>query len=113
MAGGFLTFGQSCSGLILNNYPSTDILATFARLAICASLLTAYPLVFLSLRRQALDFFQPRLVDLEAANPAMVTVWLLAAVTAVAIKLTDLGLLAAFAGAVFGSFLIYIGPGIM
>lgn len=37
---GFLTFGGSVAGFVLNNYSGSDVLATFARLAIGIALLT-------------------------------------------------------------------------
>lgn len=111
MIGGFLTFGSNCLGLVLNNYAVSDGLAGLARVAICLSLITAYPLVFLSLRRQCLDILGN--TDFAEAYPATVTCLLLSGVTAVALKLHNLGTVAAFAGACFGSFLIYVAPALM
>merc|ERR1712039_842243 len=108
MAGGFLTFGRNSLGLILNNYAATDSLAVLARMAIAVSLITAYPLVFLNVRRQLVDLFGRRGADLASNQPQLLTVSLLAGITLVALNLRNLGKLAAFAGACFGSFLIYM-----
>mmetsp|Transcript_9869 Transcript_9869/g.20951 ORF Transcript_9869/g.20951 Transcript_9869/m.20951 type:complete len:509 (-) Transcript_9869:37-1563(-) len=113
MTGGFLTFGANSSGLILNNYAAKDSLAGLARCAICLSLITSYPLVFFSLRKQVLDLIGQRGVDFNAERPALTTALLLGVVTLLALSLHDLGTLAAFAGACFGSFLIYIAPALM
>lgn len=113
MAGGFLTFGQSCLGLILNNYAASDGFAAFARVAIAVSLTTGYPIVFFSLRRQLLDLVGKQGASWAEARPNTVTIGLLSGITALALSLTDLGKLVAFAGACFGSFLIYIAPALM
>lgn len=113
MIGGFLTFGSNSAGLILNSYAANDMLAVVARLAICISLLTAYPIVFFSLRKQMLGLVPKRYADFATANYNLTTVGLLSGVTGVALQLHNLGKLAAFAGACFGSFLIYIAPALM
>ncbi|CAE7793160.1 SLC38A11 [Symbiodinium sp. CCMP2592] len=86
MVGGFLTFGSSCMGLILNNYAAIDSLALLARAAIVLSLVTAYPLVFLSLRKQVLEILGSKGADFANQRPRAMTISLLAGVTAVAFK---------------------------
>lgn len=113
MIGGFLTFGKSCSGLILNNYASSDPLAALARIAIGVSLLTAYPLVFYSFKKQIVDLVGQRAEKLGTEQPAVLNLLVLGFVTIMALNLHDLGKLAAFAGACFGSFLIYVAPCLM
>lgn len=46
MCMGFLTFGGGSSGMVLNNYSSKDIGATFCRLLMCINLIGSYPFVF-------------------------------------------------------------------
>mmetsp|Transcript_55913 Transcript_55913/g.110345 ORF Transcript_55913/g.110345 Transcript_55913/m.110345 type:complete len:165 (-) Transcript_55913:59-553(-) len=113
MAGGFMTFGKNSMGLILNNYASDDALAMLARAAILVSLITAFPLVFFSLRKQVIGLFGSGAERFNAEQPRAMTVMMLVAVMGIALNLRDLGKLAAFAGACFGSFLIYIGPALM
>jgi len=113
LVGGFLTFGKTCSGLILNSYAATDGLATAARAAIALSITTSYPLVFFSLRKQSCDMLGKKFTDFANARPGTVTVVLLAAITSVAIRVHNLGTVAACQGAVLGSFMIYIGPALM
>jgi amino acid permease len=50
MTVGFLSFGGNSLGFILNNYSSTDNLATLARFAIGGALLTGYPFTFSAIR---------------------------------------------------------------
>merc|ERR1712232_1367701 len=111
MAGGFLTFGKSSSGLILNNYATTDKPAALAGIAI--SLVTGYPLVFVSLRKQLVDALGKAGSDLAARRPDFLTTTILCVITLVALRLRDLGKVVAFAGACFGSFLIYVAPALM
>jgi len=113
MVGGFLTFGSSCMGLILNNYAATDSLALLARAAIVLSLVTAYPLVFLSLRKQVLEILGQTGTDFANKRPRAMTLLLLAGVTAVALRLRNLGIVAALAGASLGTFLVYVAPALM
>ena len=106
LAGGFLTFGQSSMGLILNNYAATDGLALLARAAIVLSLVTAYPLVFLSLRKQVLEVLGSK-AKLAEEKPRLTTVLLLAVITAIAMRLQNLGVVAACPG-LFKSLELYI-----
>jgi amino acid permease len=47
---GFLTFGASCDGFILNNYSGKDRLMTFCRFAVALSVIFTYPITFLGIR---------------------------------------------------------------
>lgn len=113
LGGGFLTFGQSSMGLILNNYAATDGLAVLARAAIVLSLVTAYPLVFLSLRKQVVEVLGSKGSKLAEEKSRLVTVVLLGGVTAIALRLRNLGIVAALAGASLGTFLVYVAPALM
>ena len=66
MCVGFLTFGKSSSGLILNNYSSGDKLATVARIAIGTGILCGYPLTFTALRDGAMEILKVLIVSLTA-----------------------------------------------
>ena len=52
---GYLTFGGVTSGFVLNNYANSDVLATFARMAIGVALLTGYPFTFCAMRDGIMD----------------------------------------------------------
>ena len=66
MSVGFSTFGGATAGFVLNNYASSDLLATLARFAIGLALLTGYPFTFSALREGILDL---RKVEPPLATP--------------------------------------------
>jgi len=108
---GFLTFGGTSAGFILNNYANKDGLIAAARTAISVSVICSYPLVFNSLREDVLEMMgmprPPRRVMQRA------TLILLGLITGLAIVLPDLGVVAAVTGALFGSALVYIFPALI
>jgi len=110
---GFLTFGASSNGLILNNYSTQDLLMSLSRFAVGLSVTGSYPLLFDGARDGFLDLFK---VPKEKRNDSLfnkVTIGILAVTTLVAAKLTDLGLVASVGGATFGTALVFIYPTIM
>mmetsp|Transcript_10809 Transcript_10809/g.36378 ORF Transcript_10809/g.36378 Transcript_10809/m.36378 type:complete len:460 (-) Transcript_10809:1454-2833(-) len=58
MVAGFLTFGGMSYGLILNNYATSDLLATISRGAIGSSILLGYALTFDGFRTSILEFMK-------------------------------------------------------
>ena len=109
---GFLTFGGNSLGLILNNYSGKDSLATFARVAIGAALLTGYPFTFSALREGVLDLLH---FSGEKRSSAVLpfTVLSLSLVTALALILRDVGFVVSLSGALFGCILMFVVPGLM
>ena len=108
---GFLTFGENCSGFILDNYSFRDGLATLSRFGVALSVIFAYPLLFSGGR----DGFWA-LMDQQ--NPTTLsrnttTIFLLATVTFLAIWLPDLTFVLSFSGATLSSAIIYIFPPLM
>ncbi|CAN0550839.1 unnamed protein product, partial [Ectocarpus sp. 12 AP-2014] len=108
---GFLTFGGASSGYILNNYATTDRLATVARVAVASSLVFSYPLCFVGLRDGIREMGGAK--PGETRNRTRWTVGLLAAVTAASLKLTDLGFVNSFGGALIGSGIVFVFPALM
>ncbi|CAM9311032.1 unnamed protein product [Ectocarpus sp. 6 AP-2014] len=108
---GFLTFGGASSGYILNNYATTDRLATVARVAVASSLVFSYPLCFVGLRDGIREMRGAK--PGETRNRTRWTVGLLAGVTAASLKLTDLGFVNSFGGALIGSGIVYVFPALM
>jgi len=109
---GFGTFGGACSGLILNNYASTDPLAQLSRLAVGASIVCTYPIAFTGLRDGVFSLAAPD----KASDPKLrlaLTLGLISFITLCGILLTDLGIVAAVSGAVLASAVVYILPSIM
>ncbi len=117
MHAGFLTFGGSSLGFVLNNYSSQDSLATVARVAIGLGILFGYPLTFVSLREGAMDLLLPRshLSSQYSSQQQqlMVTVTMMTMLTIGAARLRDLGKVVAFSGSLIGANLIYTVPAIM
>ena len=50
MSFGFLTFGGSADGNILNSYASSDSIIAASRVAVAVALLTSFPFNFIALR---------------------------------------------------------------
>jgi len=108
---GFLTFGGSSLGFILNNYSVSDNLITLARVGIFSSILFGYPLIFVGLRDGMLSLA-------KITNPDNKTFWassigLLGTATFVSLILNNLGFVSSFGGSLFGSMVIYIFPALM
>jgi len=109
---GYLTFGKSCSGLILNNYASSDVLISASRVAVAVSLVFSYPLAFQGCRDGMLDLLQVKDKS-NVAKQNVMTVALLAVLTALAATLKDVSFVLAFGGATLGNALTYLYPAIM
>jgi amino acid permease len=108
---GFLTFGESCSGLVLHNYSTKDALMSVSRIAVAVSLLTSYPLAFTGLRDGFLDLVgvsQEKRQSVTFLN--VLTVGLLCIITALAYVVHDLRLILSFGGATWGNAVIYLFP---
>lgn len=108
---GFLTFGQNCAGLILNNYSNKDSLMFIARFAVAISIVFSYPLAFKGLRDGFLDLFKIKNKSDKFLNT--LTVSLLAAITGLAIVTPDVSFVLSLAGSTLGNALIYIYPALM
>lgn len=110
MVAGFLTFGASGDGYILNNYATSDRLAQTARFAIGGSIVCTYPILHQGLRDAALEILRAR-----GWQPSRVltTLLLVGLVTFLGVVLTDLGIVAAVMGSLISTSLVYTLPGFM
>eukprot|EP00747_Dinoflagellata_sp_TGD_P110205 gnl/TRDRNA2_/TRDRNA2_170895_c2_seq4.p1 gnl/TRDRNA2_/TRDRNA2_170895_c2~~gnl/TRDRNA2_/TRDRNA2_170895_c2_seq4.p1 ORF type:complete len:1003 (-),score=187.45 gnl/TRDRNA2_/TRDRNA2_170895_c2_seq4:400-3408(-) len=108
MVSGYMTFGTTCQGNILNCYSPTDVLATVARVAVGVAIVLTYPLPFRGLRNGAMSLLK---VGEEKFNEA--TVALLGAITLLGFAVTNVGFVNNFGGAFLGAFLIYIAPSLL
>jgi len=111
---GFLTFGSSCSGLVLNNYSTKDVWMGASRVAVALALVFSYPLAFQGCRDGILDLLQ--LSDEKRKTNSflnLTTVCLLATITLFAATLKDVSFVLAFGGATLGNALTYVYPAIM
>jgi amino acid permease len=94
-----------------NNYSTADKIMSLSRIAVAISITFSYPLIFVGSRDGILDLFNVKNRNNKVLNT--VTLGLLAVVTAMASKLTDLGVVAAVGGATFGTALVFVYPVIM
>ena len=76
-------------------------------------LVCSYPLCFIGARDGLLDLFKTPQAKRTDALFNKITVGMIAAITAMAAKLTDLGLVAGVGGATFGTALVFVYPTIM
>eukprot|EP00802_Teleaulax_amphioxeia_P009024 Tamp_09039.p1 GENE.Tamp_09039~~Tamp_09039.p1 ORF type:complete len:503 (+),score=69.24 Tamp_09039:91-1509(+) len=111
MVTGFLTFGGMSQGLILNNYATSDTLATASRGAIAASILLGFPITFEGFRTAFLELINNKKPDQKTKD--LIAVGFLIACGGSAMVLSDLGAVVSFFGALLGSAVIYVIPGMM
>lgn len=110
---GFLTFGSATAGMILSNYSTQDKLLSLSRFAVGLSLIFSYPLLFVGARDGLLDLIgMPESKRTNILRNTM-TVGLVAAITALALVVTDLAFVASMSGALLGTALIFIYPTLM
>jgi len=110
---GFLTFGASCSGYILDNYATTDVLASISRSCVSFSLIVTYPIIFMGFRDGILDVLAvPRELQ-TAMNLNVLTVFLLFVITVLATVINDLGAVVAVGGGTLGTIVVFIVPTLM
>jgi amino acid permease len=110
---GFLTFGKSSAGLILNNYSTNDIWIAASRVAVAISLVFSYPLAFVGMRGGVVDLLK---VPVEKQTDSVLnslTAVMLTALTVLAIVLTDVSFVLSFGGATLGNALTYVYPALM
>ena len=111
MTAGFLTFGGASDGYILNNYAPTDRLAQLARVAIGSQIVFTYPFLHLGLRESTTALLKA--VTGKAPSRVPTSVGIIALVTALALRVTNLGLIAAVTGALVSTSIGYILPSLM
>jgi len=111
MAAGFLTFGGASDGYILNNYAPTDRLAQLARVAIGSQIVFTFPFIHVGLR----DSVQEMLTSIFGKAPPrkLTTFGIFGVTTAIALALTNLGVLAAVTGALVSTSIGYVLPSLM
>jgi hypothetical protein len=110
---GFLTFGKSCDGLVLNNYAGSDVWMGFSRIAVAVSLVFSYPLAFTGCRDGFMDLAKIPIEQRSSGVMNIVTIALLSIITFMACQLTDVSFVLAFGGATLGNALTYVYPALM
>lgn len=112
-ATGFLTFGMSSSGFILNSYSSFDPLITISRVALAFSIALTYPLPFFGLRDGVLDVLQVPQEQRTNKFNAILSVGLLLAVTIAAYFVKDVALVLSVGGGTFSTAISSVIPTLM
>jgi amino acid permease len=114
MYSGAMTFGSSSQALILNNFhPNLDKYASLARFGTAVAIVSGYPLMFSGYRSALFDLFNVNAKRDENARKIM-SVASLTAFTVGACFVTEheLGTILGVVGAVFGSGVVYVLPGV-
>lgn len=109
MAFGFLTFGANSQGIILNNYPATDLGAKVSKSLIVTSVVGGFPFVFGACRSAALQLWGKG----RDGEKKTVTALLLSILTGIALLIKDAGFVISFNGALTGTAIIYIFPALL
>ncbi len=110
---GFLTFGESCSGLILDNYSAQDTLATMSRIGLSFAIAFTYPILFIGVRDGILDMLMVPSELQTTKNLNLLSVVLLAVITTLAVLFTDLGLVSAVGGGTLATATVFVFPALM
>jgi len=126
MCAGYATFGSAAAGLILNNFATSDALATLARAATGVSILGSYPLLFTSLRdvlvstlkasgdgSSGLSALGSKCAVASSSAWTALSLGVLALFTFLAIVTTDAGFVVSVSGASFGAALIFCVPSVI
>ena len=112
MVCGFLTFGGSSLGCILNNYSENDILVIISRFAIGFTLVTSFPFPFSGLRAGIFDVMGINGRERDDIAP-VATLILLVVCTVLALVLHDVGFVVSLSGALFGCIIMFVVPMMM
>lgn len=110
---GYLTFGKSSSGLILNNYSKNDLWIGASRVAVAISLVFSYPLAFVGFRDGVIDMMKVPAEKRTNSFLNTLTIVILSILTTLAIVLTDVSFVLSFGGATLGNALTYVYPALM
>jgi amino acid permease len=109
---GYLTFGMSVSGNVLNNYPENDIFINITRLLMTINVLCSFPMQFYSARDtlHKIFGFETRVRQPSNLENVCVSISLFAAVVFTSLFVSDLGFVFALVGNFSSTSLTYILP---
>merc|ERR1719265_449817 len=115
MVFGYATFGHYCQGTVLNNYAEDDFVADIARVGMGLANVFSFPLMFSGLREAVLAlivWLAPWMEDVTAyiSFQNSLSALLLAAITFMAVIVTDASLVVGLVGSICGSATIYVIP---
>ncbi|CAK0843319.1 unnamed protein product [Prorocentrum cordatum] len=109
MSAGFLTFGAQTRGNVLNNYSTSDPLATIARLSVACSVVCTYPLAFTGLRDGVMSLLE---VTSSRRNHLLTTLILLSRGSK-PLPGGQVAFVVNLGGAIFGALIVYIFPSVL
>jgi sodium-coupled neutral amino acid transporter 11 len=118
MVAGFVTFGTTANGVILNSYSDNDWPINIARFGMGLSIVASFPICFSGLREAVVTILK---ASLPVSAPSMDFIWcqdvlsvvLLTAIVGLATVLVDAGMVVDLVGALCGSTIIYIVPSVL
>jgi amino acid permease len=110
---GFATFGAASQPVILNNYSESDPLMTVCRGLTAASMVATFPLPFVGLRDGVLGVLQLPAAELTGLQTTLLSMGLLAAITATALSVQDLSLVLSVGGGSISTVVVSVLPTIM
>ncbi|CAE7223735.1 SLC38A8 [Symbiodinium pilosum] len=110
MVVGYLTFGTDCAGNILHNYSDRDPAAAASRAAMLLAVTCGFPIAFTGLRDAALSLCA---CSSRRRVWVPVTLCLLTLIGALGWSLDDLGALNRIGGAILGSLITMVYPGLL
>ncbi len=115
MAFGFLTFGGSSSGVILNNFSTQDPGASICRLLMAVCVIGGYPFLVRAVTNESLALYGKPKDDPVSSRKqeSMATIITLVLLTMASLVMKDAGFVIGFSGAVMGSFIVYIFPALL
>ena len=114
MAFGFLTFGGSSGGVILNNYSTVDPWATVCRLLVAICVLGGYPFLLSACRGEAMELYK-RKTQKPATRKVEnnITRILLAVLASGGLVMKNAGFVVGLNGALIGSAIVYVFPSLL
>jgi amino acid permease len=113
MTMGFLTFGGSSAGFILNNYSKHDTLATAARLTTGFGIVCSYPITFAALRDGVSELLGMSDDNKDRFSFYYLTIAIHVLITSLTTRLQNVGMIISFSGSMIGSLFVYVIPAVM
>lgn len=114
LCSGFLTFGSSSAGSILNSYAQNDVMANIARALFGVNVVTTYPVVFQGLKpAMRASLKKIKCIKEGFILDQAITILPIIIICATSLFISDLGLANTLTGAIGGSALIFIFPTLM
>lgn len=109
---GYLSFGSDTAGNITLNYPSTDGALIMLRAILIITIMCVCPLLFYATRTSFEVIFIKKL-PVTTSRRILLSLALMSIISLVAALLPKIEYVASYNGAVFGTMVVFIGPGLL